>query len=493
MKLRELLAFDDIAIQCHDFPDADTVATGYALYRYLEMNGKHPRLFYSGPQEMTKSNMLIMKERLGIPIEYVKESDHIPELLVTADCVFGESNVQRFEARNIAAIDHHICKGNPPEMSEIRSNYGSCSSLIAGMLADENVNINSDRSVATALYYGLYMDTNGFSELSHPADRDLMEFADFDPVPITTLKNSVLSVDEMRSASEALGHCVYDTKNRTAFTQTAPCDPNLLGFISDLLLQVDIVESCVVFCRKGPGYKLSVRSCTETINASEFAKYLTEGIGNGGGHAGKAGGFIGLGGDDVPQIIAGRISDYHEKTDIIHAGADEADISGLERYIKQSVTVEFVPSVEIVPEGTEIFIRMLEADATIQASRDTYIMVGISGEAYPIKKSVFESRYTLCEELPETGYEYPPSVVDRDRNRSTPLTPYLRGCTASGGAEIYAKELTHYTKVFTEWNGASYLYGKPGDFLAVSASDTKDMYIIKRDIFFRTYKKAGTE
>ncbi|MCR4780699.1 MAG: DHH family phosphoesterase [Ruminiclostridium sp.] len=492
MKLNELLKFNDIAIQCHNFPDADTVATGYALYRYLEMNGKHPKLFYSGPQKMSKSNMLMMTERLEIPIEYVKETEHVPELLVTADCVFGESNVQRFEARNVAAIDHHLCRGTPPSMNEIRSNYGSCSSLIAKMLADEGVDINADSKIATALYYGLYMDTNGLSELAHPADKDLMDFAEYDKSLMMRLRNSNLSCEEMGIAGEALDRCIYDRGDRTALTQTSPCDPNLLGFISDLLLQVDIVESCVVFCRNASGYKLSVRSCTDMINASEFAKYITDGIGNGGGHACKAGGFMSSSDYDIPRLIQQRMSDYHKNTDIYRAGTDEADISEMERYVKQSVTVGFVPSTDIVPAGTEIFIRMLEADAVIKADPATYIMVGISGEAYPIKKSVFEQKYSLSDEMPETSYyEYPPSVIDRDRNTSTPLTPHLRGCVASGGAEIMAKELTRHTKVFTEWDKTNYLYGKPGDYLAATASNPKDMYIIKRDIFFRTYKKAA--
>ena len=493
MKLRELLKFDDIAIQCHDFPDADTVAAGYALYRYFEMNGKKPKLFYSGPARMTKSNMLIMTERLGIPLEYVTESHHVPELLVTADCVFGESNVRKFRAKNVAVIDHHLFNGEPPELSEIRSNYGSCSSLIAKMLADEDIDINSDSSVATALYYGLYMDTNGFSELIHPADKDLMDFARHDPLLINTLRNSVLSREEMHTASKAIEKCIYNDKNRTACAQTAPCDPNLLGFIGDLILQVDTVDSCVVFCRNASGYKLSVRSCIETINAGEFVKYLTEGIGSGGGHVGKAGGFISRGGNDVPRMIIGRISDYLEKTDIIRAGVDTIDLSETERFVKQSVRVAYVPSVEIVPEGTEIFIRMLEADAVIKASADTYIMVGISGEVYPIKKSVFEEKYRLCDELPDTDYEYQPSIIDRALNRGTPLAPLLHGCISSGGAEIFAKELRRHTKVFTEWDRTNYLYGRPGDFLAVTASDPKDIYIIKREIFLKTYKKTDAD
>ena len=44
MKLRDLLKYKDIVIQCHDNPDADALASGYAVFKYLESRGKKPRL-----------------------------------------------------------------------------------------------------------------------------------------------------------------------------------------------------------------------------------------------------------------------------------------------------------------------------------------------------------------------------------------------------------------------------------------------------------------
>lgn len=35
MRLRDLLKYDMVTIQCHDNPDADTIASGYAAYCYL--------------------------------------------------------------------------------------------------------------------------------------------------------------------------------------------------------------------------------------------------------------------------------------------------------------------------------------------------------------------------------------------------------------------------------------------------------------------------
>ena len=40
MRLRELLGYDDIVVQCHDNPDADAIASGYAVYRYFAEQGK---------------------------------------------------------------------------------------------------------------------------------------------------------------------------------------------------------------------------------------------------------------------------------------------------------------------------------------------------------------------------------------------------------------------------------------------------------------------
>ena len=50
MKLEELLDFEEIVIQCHDDPDADAVASGFALLEYLKSQGKAARLTYAGPR-----------------------------------------------------------------------------------------------------------------------------------------------------------------------------------------------------------------------------------------------------------------------------------------------------------------------------------------------------------------------------------------------------------------------------------------------------------
>ena len=94
MRLNNLDKFNDIVIQTHDNPDADSIGTGYAIYKYFEEKGKHVRLIYGGRQEITKSNILLMIQELRIPLVHVTEMKEKPELLITVDCQYGEGNVQ---------------------------------------------------------------------------------------------------------------------------------------------------------------------------------------------------------------------------------------------------------------------------------------------------------------------------------------------------------------------------------------------------------------
>ena len=154
LRLRDFLPYGNIVIQCHDNPDADALASGYALRRYLEREGKQARFVYGGRNAVCKSNLILMIANLGIEVEHVESLDK-PDLLITVDCQYGESNVTRFDADRIAVIDHHQVSGELPAMSDVRSNYGSCATVLYELLQQEDYDINADEDLATALYYGL--------------------------------------------------------------------------------------------------------------------------------------------------------------------------------------------------------------------------------------------------------------------------------------------------------------------------------------------------
>lgn len=490
MKLYELLEYNDIVIQCHNDPDADAVASGYGVYKYLCSHGKKPRLIYSGKSEIKKPNMKLMVSKLSIPIEYAETLDHAPELLITVDCFYGESNVQKFEAKHVAVIDHHISDKKPPQLNEIKSDYGSCASVVAQMLLNEGFDINSDRDLATALYYGLYMDTNGLSEIGHSADKDLRDFTKYSDALMTLLRNSNLTCKDMKIAANALLNYEYDAENKNAIAIVEPCDPSILGFIADLLIQVDTINTCVVFCRLGTFFKLSVRSCTKEVRASEFTKYLT--FGQGGGHATKAGGKINaekLNCSNFLEFFRSRVISYYANTDVIRADKDKPDTSEMRLYVKRDIVIGYALSTDILESGSEFTVRMLEGDITVKSDENTYIMVGVEGEVYPIDRNKFMTTYRPCnDELPDMAlFKYSPAIIDKENYIKNYLNQYIKGCVALGGTVIMAKELTKNTKVFTRWDKDHYFYGAVGDYLVTRVDDPSDVYIIKKDIFKRIY------
>lgn len=494
MRLSDLERFNEIVIQVHDNPDADAVGSGYALYKYFQSRGKSVRLVYSGKNIISKSNMKLMISELDIPLEYVQELN-CPELLLTADCQYGQGNVQHFDAQNVAMIDHHATGKQSDDMAEIRSHLVSCSTICYSMLTAEGFDVNEDVRIATALYYGLYMDSGQLSEISHPLDRDMVDFMQYDKDLISRFRYANFSIAELETAGIAITNNSYIEEYRSAIVSSEPCDPNILGVIGDFVIQVDSIDTCVIYNECSGGYKLSVRSCTVEVAANELAAFLTEGVGNGGGHFNKAGGFISaerLSSEytgDVESFLRKRMDEYHKGYDVVRYTDKPTNTEQLRRYRKKKGEYGWLRSTDVFAAGTQCKIRTLEGDVFITCNDNTYIMIGITGEVYPTEKRVFESRYTATDERFEHSFEYPPSLIDLSEAKICRLMPFAKKCYSGEGAVILARPLEKFTKVFTRWEYESYMAGVRGDMLCCSESDIRDIYVVKKDIFAMTYEE----
>jgi len=497
VSLKELCKYENIVIQCHDNPDADAIASGYALWTYFMSQGKETKFVYGGRFAIQKSNLVLMVDTLKIPISYVKELDK-PNLLITVDCQYGESNVTMFEADEIAVIDHHQVSRKLPAISEVRSNYGACSTIMWELLSKEGIDVDSNENLSTALYYGLMTDTNGFAEIHHPADKDLRDMAKYKPSYITLYRNSNISMGELKIAGDALNQAHFYDEHRYALVETKPCDPNILGVISDMVLEVDSIDTCLVYCIMEFGIKISVRSCVTTIQASELAGFIAEGFGGGGGHLIKAGGFLKrdlLENSNIEYteeclrgFLKERMNKYFTESEILFAGKHKEKLEELKMYVKKPVSVGFIPSDMIAKENTKITIRTLEGDIDTCISSDMYIVIGIQGEIYPTKRDKFEKGYQYSDDEYVFPGEYAPTVTDVNTGDRIEILQFAKSCVANGGATIYARKLDHRVKVFTAWDPDKYYLGKPGDFLAVRTDDTSDIYIIAKNIFELTYE-----
>ena len=505
LRLSDLLSYDDILIQCHNAPDPDALASGFGVYSYLKANGKDTRIIYSGFEQITKKNILLMAEYMQIPTEFVEDVSELqPELLVCVDCQYGEGNVARIEAENIAVIDHHLevkkqDKVNP-NLTIIHPNLGSCSTLVWGLLKSEDFDFEANKNVAMALFYGLLSDTNDFSELSHPYDKDARDFLEdyCDKEKIRILRNCNYSLAELEIAAAALLNNIKGQKKRYMVFEAAMCDPNILGFISDTGIKVESVDVCIVYSDRGSGVKLSVRSCVREVMASEYVRFLTEGVGSGGGHKDKAGGYIEKSKTDaldmsVVEYIISKTSEYFRSFDSIYAAEHNIDVSGMKKYMKRAIPIGYVIATDIFDKGTPIMLRTLEGDSRIVATPDIILRIGIEGEVYATQSDKFLSSNSICDETISfdlSEYAYAPNARNELTGEVKGLLPYMKSCIPTGENPIYATELERNTKIFNHWNPDGYMYGKKGDFLAVRCDDIHDVYIIRGDIFYKTYDEV---
>lgn len=238
-----------------------------------------------------------------------------------------------------------------------------------------------------------------------------------------------------------------------------------------------------------------MRTATREVKASDLAGAIAAGgLGSGGGHADKAGGFISAAnfarfqpGDSPLEFFQQRIREHLADYDVIDCAKGAPGV-GDAAFEKLPVPLGFVPCDRLFPDETSLQVRMLEGDISIAAGPGTYLMIGASGEVYPIEKETFAATYTPLGEPLRGEFAYPPCVLNKDKGVRLPLLPVAEACVGKS-VRVRARCLSRGVKVFTRWDPHNYLRGDPGDWLVMREDDLADLYIVTRDVFPRLYRK----
>jgi nanoRNase/pAp phosphatase (c-di-AMP/oligoRNAs hydrolase) len=283
---------DEVFIQPHNVPDPDAIGASLALYYLLDLKGiKKLAIVYD--QEIEKANSLKMIELFDIPI--IRASDALtlgPEdLSVLVDVQKGNSNITDLATDEVAVIDHHEYLGsNGYRFEDIRPEAGSCSAILADYFFENG--IVPPRNVATALLYGIFMDTSdltrGASDLDINMFYRLYSLSNIDM--IVELRGNEISVQDLGLYAEAFRTVeIYD---ELGFLALQSANDSLLGAAGDIVVSVSGVNIAVAYAKRENGVKLSVRSIADEISANSLVRCVVEGVGKGGGHSHMAGGFI---------------------------------------------------------------------------------------------------------------------------------------------------------------------------------------------------------
>lgn len=279
-----------VFIQTHNYPDPDAIASAFGLQKLLEKFGISSVICYDGAAE--KLSALTMLNNFSI--EMVR-CDDIKDMtaedkIVAVDAQKLNTNLTDLIGDEVACIDHH------PTMKECEYKYkdvritGACSSLIAEYYFDNG--IVPEKNVASALVYGIKMDTADFSRGVTQFDVDmyarLFQYADNEI--LDRMKLNTMEFADLKAYGSAIKNIKIYNNVGYAFIPFE-CPDALIAMISDFILALDIIEFSVVYAVRGSGYKFSVRSEIPKLHAGRIISMALASCGSGGGHARMAGGY----------------------------------------------------------------------------------------------------------------------------------------------------------------------------------------------------------
>lgn len=291
MHLVKILKNHMVYLQTHNYPDPDALASAFGMQVFLKAHGVDSVICYAGNIEKNSTKRMI--EEFGIEAVHIDSLNHMAEndYIVTIDAQKYNSNISDFPGDEVACIDHHPTMiPYSYEYSDIRI-CGACCSIVASYFFESDTTLDSN--TATALLYGLKMDTDSFNRGVTNFDIEMFGYLHkiADNHKITSLYNNNMEIEDLHAYGEAIRNIqIYEN---VGFAKISfDCPDALVAMISDFILGLDVVEFSVVYAARNGGYKFSVRNETETYHAGTITQKALSGIGGGGGHFSMAGGIV---------------------------------------------------------------------------------------------------------------------------------------------------------------------------------------------------------
>ncbi|MBR4734051.1 MAG: DHH family phosphoesterase [Lachnospiraceae bacterium] len=294
-----------VYVQTHNFPDPDAIGSAYGLQKLLESFGIQPILCYAGRiDKLSTSRMLEEFDVQIFSYDEIKHDMKESDPIICVDSQKNGGNIQDFVGDEVACIDHH------PTFTEEKYLYsdiriaGACASLIAQYYRD--LGITPTENVASALLYALKMDTMQFSRGVTDLDIAALRFVFpyHNKAKITRLEQNTMAFRDLKAYGAAIEHIqVYERFGYTVVPFA--CPDGLIATLADFILSLDEVEVVVVISVREDGLKFSVRSEIPQVHAGYLIRDALSGLGNAGGHASMAGGF-------VPQSMVEPMGAYYE-------------------------------------------------------------------------------------------------------------------------------------------------------------------------------------
>lgn len=289
--LQQLEHAGNVYIQPHNIPDPDSIASSFGLKTLLAYHGIESTIIHVGSIE--KANSKKMVELFDIKMRVLDQINyHQDDYVILVDSQVGNSNITNLFQYNQLVVDHHevmpdICNYL---YRDIRAEVGACASIITSYFHEADIPI--PQHVATALLYGIMMDTDNLTRRASNLDIEMFYFL-YNQANISLIKslklNQIVKSDLIAYAKALDSVEIY---GYLGFVHIADCNDSLLGTISDMVNTIEGVSVVVAYAKRNDGVKFSIRSESHQVKANKLVRYIISDLGVGGGHGEMAGGFM---------------------------------------------------------------------------------------------------------------------------------------------------------------------------------------------------------
>ncbi|MXV64092.1 bifunctional oligoribonuclease/PAP phosphatase NrnA [Natronorubrum sp. JWXQ-INN-674] len=328
---KRLTAIDGrLAVVMHDNPDPDAIASAVALTDIAAEVGIDADACYFG--DISHQENRAMVNLLDLDLRNLSPEDSLEgyDAFALVDHSRPGVNDQLPEELHVAiVIDHHPPRGPVPgDFVDLREHAGATSTVLTEYL--KRFSLEPRRATATALLYGIRIDTNDFTREVSPADFNAASIL-WPHVDTSVLRQ----IEQPTVEGETLETIARAIKNRIQRDSVAVAsvgrinDRDALPQAADQLLSMQGVETTLVFGFRDEMAFLSARSRAADVDLGETLRDAFDRIGSAGGHADMAGAQLEIG--------------------ILGSADDEDEVESIVSVVEEVITNRFLEAIDSRP------------------------------------------------------------------------------------------------------------------------------------------------
>jgi nanoRNase/pAp phosphatase (c-di-AMP/oligoRNAs hydrolase) len=318
--MESLASRDEVTVLMHPNPDPDAMAAAIGVACLARQAGTAATLQYTG--QIRHQENRAFRTVLDIEMEAI---DHVTDLAAEAVVLVDHNEPRGFAGAEgvlpFAVVDHHPGDGTGEAITDVRTDYGSCSSIVAEYFRDigarpvppdmhaseVGAEYTLPSTVSTGLLYGILTDTNrltaGCSAPDFSAAGYLYPGIDED------LLNRIANPEVSKEVLETKARAIAGKQVRGPFLVSdvgALSNLDAIPQAADELIKMEGVTATVVVGEKSGNIYLSGRSRDDRVHMGRTLEAALADVpgSSAGGHARMGGAQI-TGNDGVVDTDGG--------------------------------------------------------------------------------------------------------------------------------------------------------------------------------------------